>query len=260
MLKFDVFTDILEKIAPICLSQKMIELGHYDNSGVIVKNTQQIEKVLFALDLTAVAVSKAKELGCDTIITHHPAIYAPLKNLSIDNETAPLLDAIKSGMNVISMHLNLDVADYGIDQELAKVFAEDEPKILELIDGEHGYGREFTVNKTLNDLVGIAKERLGTDKIICYGEGKCVKMATFCGSGGGSALDAVLSGNTGADTILTSDVQHHQLKELIEKMVKVIIIPHYVAEDYGFNKFYERVKSSIEREVELFYFRDERFV
>ncbi len=260
MLKFDVFTDILEEIAPISLSHKMIEQGHYDNSGVIVKNSEQVKRVLFTLDLTALAVKKAKELGCDTIITHHPAIYAPLKNLRIDGETAPLLEAIKSGMNIISMHLNLDVADGGIDQELAKVFAEDEPRVLEVIDGEQGYGREFTVNRNFGDIVSIARKRLGTDKILGYGEGKCVKMATFCGSGGSSALDAVISGNTDVDVVLTSDVQHHQLKELIEKMVKVIIIPHYVAEDYGFNKFYERVKSSIEMEVEAFYFRDERFV
>ena len=260
MLKFSALTDILQGLAPIEFSEKMIERGSYDNSGVIVKNSEQVSNLLFTLDLTLSAVEKAKELGCDTIITHHPAIYSPIKSIGVDQSTMPLLETIKNQMNVISMHLNLDVADGGIDEELAKIFAVGELKILELIDDKHGYGREFLVGKTVKEIHIEAIKELGSDKIVCYGDGECKKMATFCGSGGSSALEKVLSGETDADVVLTSDVQHHQLKELIEKNVKVIIVPHYVAEDYGFNKFYERVKASLGNDACAYYFRDKRFV
>ena len=115
MFNLDEFMAIIEGVSPLSLSHKMIEKGSYDNSGLLVKSTEKIEKILFSLDLSLEVVNKAIELKCDTIVTHHPAIYQPLKSLSITGETAPIVLAIKNQINVISMHLNLDIADDGIE-------------------------------------------------------------------------------------------------------------------------------------------------
>ena len=158
------------------------------------------------------------------------------------------------------MHLNLDIAQGGIDQSLASAFGGEDNKILDLVDGVNGYGREFEFDKDFSLVINAVIEELATDKGVFYGKGISKKIATFCGSGGSCALESVEKGLTDADTIITSDIQHHQLKELIEKGKKVVIIPHYVSEDYGFYKFYERVKNSIKEQVEFYYFRDKRFV
>ena len=42
------FMAVLEQVAPLELSKKMIELGDYDNSGIIVKNNDTVKKVLFS--------------------------------------------------------------------------------------------------------------------------------------------------------------------------------------------------------------------
>ena len=97
------------------------------------------------------------------------------------------------------------------------------------------------------------------DKIICYGNQKVQKVASFCGGGASHALDFVLTSKTTADTIVTSDMPHHVLKELIEKDKNVIIIPHYASEDYGFKKFYEYVKEKKDEKLKVFYFEDRRF-
>ena len=117
------FMAVLEQVAPLELSKKMIELGDYDNSGIIVKNNDTVKKVLFSLDLTENAVDFAVESRCDAIVTHHPAIYAPIKELSFDGDTKALLKATVSGLNVISMHLNLDIAESGIDAYQIKHFS-----------------------------------------------------------------------------------------------------------------------------------------
>ena len=254
------FMRVLEGFAPLLLSYKMIEKGAYDNSGVIVKNHDKIKKALFSLDLSNLTVERALELDCDTIVTHHPAIYSPIKSLDEDGDTAALLTAIKNGLNVISMHLNLDIAKNGIDQSLMDVIGGKNSRVIDIVDGECGYGKESVVERILaEEFLQNLKEKFSSDKIILYGFGEVNKVASFCGAGSSDALSAVEKGLTDADTIITSDLPHHVLKALIERQKKVIIIPHYVAENKGFEKFYEYVMQNCVN-FDAYYFVDKRFM
>ncbi len=246
--------------APLEISHKAIEQGDYDNSGIIVKSKKEVKKVLFSLDLSIESVKKGIELGVDTIITHHPAIYNPIKTLDVEGQNAELLLAIKSNMNVISMHLNLDMAKLGIDHYLAIGLGADDYEILSYIDDGVGYGREFGLECDVKALLERAIAVFGSEKIVLYGEGKVKRVASFCGSGGSHAEEAIKSGKTSADLIVTSDLPHHLLKEIIERGKKVMIIPHYVSEQFGFKKFYEFVKGDIEPDITAYYFLDKRFM
>lgn len=261
MYKLDEFMAVVEEYAPLWLSQRAISDGDYDNSGIIVKSHDNVNKVLFSLDLSKNAVDEAEKTGADTIVTHHPAIYNPIKNLSFDKDTAPLLRAIKLGLNVISMHLNLDMANSGVDYYLAKALGAKDSKILfKLSDCDYGYGREFEVSATVDELKSTAKRVLGSDKIISYGKVKAKKVASFCGGGGSHALDALEKGLTDADVYVTSDVAHHVLKEIVERDKGIIIIPHYVSEQYGFKKFYEWAAEKTAENLSTYYFEDKRFM
>ena len=170
-----------------------------------------------------------------------------------------MISAIRRGISVISMHLNLDVAREGIDYHLCKALGAKEFKILDgLCDG--GYGREFLAEGTLSEFVKSAKKELKTDKILCYGKGKdpVGKVASFCGGGYSFAEKAVAGGVTDAHTVVTSDVPHHVVKELCDAGKNLVVIPHYAAEEYGFGKFFEAIKGDIKGGAELFYFRDDR--
>ncbi len=259
MYKLNDFFEKLDSYAPLEISRKMIEKGDYDNSGILVKCSDLVGKVLFSLDLSKHAVARAKELGCDTIVTHHPAIYQPIKSLSIDGQSAPLAFAVMNGMNVISMHLNLDMAEKGVDYYLARAVGGENVKILDTILDGVGYGREFNLKLSLNELVKLLEEEFNTDKIISYGKGNIEKVATFCGGGASYALEFVFNGKTSADTIITSDMPHHVIKELIEKDKNVILLPHYVSEEKGFNKFYAEIKSQLSDKIDAYYFDDKRF-
>lgn len=259
MFNLDEFMAIIEGVSPLSLSHKMIEKGSYDNSGLLVKSTEKIEKILFSLDLSLEVVNKAIELKCDTIVTHHPAIYQPLKSLSITGETAPIVLAIKNQINVISMHLNLDIADDGIDQLLCKGLGGQNIEILDLVDEKNGYGRQADVEKTtLADFVNHIKKNFMSDKIIAYGDKEVKKIASFCGSGATQAIECL--DRLTADTIVSSDISHHHLKTLIENGKNVVIIPHYVSEQYGFNNFYALLTEKIRGKAQTFYFLDKRFM
>lgn len=258
MCKLCDLMTVLQEIAPLSLSQKMIEKGDYDNSGIIVESSDNADKILFSLDLSIEVVYKAKSLGCDTIITHHPAIYMPIKNLSFRDQTNALMLAIQYKMNVISMHLNLDIARAGIDHSLALGLGGKDIKILELIDGEHGYGRVSSVeSQTLESFVAKVEKTFATKKLVYYGNRYVKNIASFCGSGGSQAIQCC---EIDVDTVITSDLAHHHLKELIEKDKNVVILPHYVSEQYGFNKFYQMLEEKLDGKAQTFYFVDNRFM
>ncbi|MBO4594121.1 MAG: Nif3-like dinuclear metal center hexameric protein [Clostridia bacterium] len=260
MLKTDEFFKILDARAPIELSYKCIANGEYDNSGLLIKCADIVERVAFSLDLSVKSVEFASRKKCDLMVTHHPAIYHAVKSLSTDDPaTAPVISAIKRGISVISMHLNLDVAKEGIDFYLSKALGAGEFKILDALDGG-GYGREFFTEGSLSEFVRNAGKELKTDKILFYGKGKdpVGKVASFCGGGYSFAEKAVAGGITDAHTIVTSDVPHHVVKEMCDAGKNLVVIPHYAAEEYGFGKFFEAIKGDIKDGAELFYFRDDR--
>lgn len=252
---------VLDKYAPLSLSEKMIASGEYDNSGILIKDHDEVRGILFTLDLSEKSVKRAKWLKCDTIVTHHPAIYNPIKSLSIDSSlSSSVLYAIRNKMNVISMHLNLDVANGGIDQSLCEGLGAKKWKILSYLDEEHGYGREFSVNNIkFNDYIKAIEKEFNTKKLVAYGSknGIVNKVASFCGGGSSYAESEVLNNRTKADTIITSDMPHHDIKYLLESGKKIIIIPHYASENYGFKKYYE--KCAKELKVNSHYFDDKRF-
>ena len=75
-MKLSEVYKIADSIAPKSLSDEMCQnYGWYDNSGILVNTDEEINGILFSLDLTMAAVDEAIEKGVKLIITHHPAIY-----------------------------------------------------------------------------------------------------------------------------------------------------------------------------------------
>ena len=72
------YKDIFAKlcgIAPIELSDKLVKLEDgYDNSGIIVGNNGNINKILFCLDLTCESVKAAIKVNADMIVDRKSAV------------------------------------------------------------------------------------------------------------------------------------------------------------------------------------------
>ena len=89
-----------------------------------------VDGILFALDFSLGAIAAAIKAKRRLIVTHHPAIYGKIGNL-VGGESShgvrdvlgtggKLIQAIENGISVLSMHLNLDCADGGIDESLMR--------------------------------------------------------------------------------------------------------------------------------------------
>lgn len=253
-MKLEQIYEILNNLAPLSLSKEMcLAENGYDNSGVICHVERSITGVVFALDLTKKVVEFAVENGADLIVTHHPAIYAPIKKVD-----GALKSAVQNGLGVISMHLNVDVAKCGIDFFMADALGAKNAKVLLELPSGGGYGRLFSSDLTVGQLAEKAKTAFGSDKVSCYGNSsqKAGTVASFCGAGLGDDCASIT-----ANVLVSSDVKHHQILACLESGKSLILPTHYAVENYGFNKFFEVFASQNGLQgVKLYYYNDDRLL
>lgn len=230
--------------------------GAHDNSGMLVDTGDEIRGAVFSLDLSKGAIEAAKAQGANLIVTHHPAIFFPVSDLRVQDALGDrILSCIRAGIGIISMHLNLDFAPEGIDYHLAKgLGGQDVSSTYENIDGG-GYGRVYDVpRQSFSEFCAHAAAEFRTERLLCYGrQGEIARVASFCGAGiDGGAVEAAKRG--GADVIVSSDVKHNYICDILESGMRLLIMTHYTSENYGFKKIYQNLSHKLS--IPVFYHED----
>ncbi len=251
---------IADEIAPFALSKEYCErYGAYDNSGVILDFGEELTGVVFSLDCSTLAIEEAKKQGANCIFTHHPAIFSPVRSICVGGTAANIAACARAGISVISAHLNLDCAQGGVDDCLMHGLGGKAAESVMHPLREGGYGKVYSVVPTpLEAFVGGAQKEFGTRRTVVYGNRPVGKIASFCGAGMDDASVNFAVGS-GADTVVSSDAKHHLLSALIEAGLNVVLLTHYAAENYGFMKFGEKIKSKISG-VPAYFVTDERLL
>ncbi len=107
---------ILDGIAPFSLA------ADWDNVGLMVGDpNQEISGILVGLDPTELLLDEALRSGANLLVTHHPAIFNPVKSIRTDQPTGSFLaKALTKNIAVIGCHTNLDVVENGVSHVLAE--------------------------------------------------------------------------------------------------------------------------------------------
>ena len=260
-MKLNEIYKLADEIAPKRLSDEYCQkYGAYDNSGVLVDTGAEIKGVLFSLDLSFSAIEKAMATGANLIVTHHPAIYGKIDGVRVTDFSPlgeKLVKCIQNGISVLAMHLNLDNAVGGTDESLQEGIcracgmeskgAGTRATLMQPLENG-GYGRSYAVKETtLSALVEGIKKEFSTNRVLAYGawDKKICKIASFCGAGADEGAIA-FAVKEGADTVVSSDFKHHVLGLAIEKGLSVIALTHYASENYGFKKYYEKIRRGLD--------------
>lgn len=234
-----------DEVAPVALSDEYCKnFGHYDNSGIIIDNGNDIKGVLFSLDLSKNSIAEAVRIGADCIVTHHPAIYGGVKTLDLTDDilAANLAECIKRGISVISMHLNFDAAPQGIDYHLMRALGGDNEVLMDKLS-VGGYGRVYLVQPvTFEKFVENASRVLNTCRFTSYGDKEKIinKAASFCGAGG-DETSARFAVKNGAEVFVSSEMRHHVIADLVQRGVCVLNLTHYSSESYGFGMIAKKI-------------------
>ena len=198
----------------------------WDNDGrmVIPHRETEVTGVLCALDCTSGAIARAKELGCNVILTHHPLIFKPLASLAdTDSVGKRVIACVESGIAVLSYHTRLDSLEGGVNDCLAEALG------LRNITSFLPYGRIGEVEEqpfeTFVSHVGTALETKELSLVKATPAVK--KVALVSGSGKDEIREAL---ETGADTFVTGEANHSSMLDCMELGLNLICGTHYATE------------------------------
>ena len=247
-MKADELLCLLEKIGPLSLSRELCsKYGYYDNSGIIVDCGEEITGVLFSLDLSRGALEEAKRRRLNAIVTHHPAIYGGIENISVTSPSTSLIaDCIRWGISVISMHLNFDAAPEGIDYHLMLGLGGEAADIMQKLSCG-AYGRVYDITpRRMADYADYVGQRFSSRRIIFYGDENRIirRVASFCGAGADDEAIAFAK-EKGADLFVSSDIKHHVITALSANGMNVMQLTHYASENYGFKAIYIKITEGL---------------
>ena len=121
----------LNEVAPFKLQED------YDNSGLLVGDlTDEVTGILVTLDCLESVLDEAIQLRANVIVAHHPILFKPIKSLTgNDYVERVIIKAIKSGINLIAAHTNLDNDKNGINALIANQLGLVNTRILSPLKG-----------------------------------------------------------------------------------------------------------------------------
>jgi len=237
---------LMEDIAPSRLAED------WDNVGLqLGKRDWPVRTVWVALDPLPEVVMAACREKVDLLITHHPLIFRPIKNLDFDTPMGAILKrATENRLGVVSAHTNLDIAVEGINDVLAskiglknvKVLG-DEIKILpsDALDYQvnplipvHsglGLGRIGELEDPLNlgALAISVKEKLGLSHAKVAGPlDLIVSKAAVCSGSGSGLLGHFFSSD--AQAYISGDLRYHDARDAEAQNCGLIDIGHFASE------------------------------
>lgn len=225
----DIF-HVLDTFAPVGLKMD------FDNVGLLVGAPEhEVSDVLLALDITDDVITEAAGLGAQLIVSHHP-LFFDLKAIDTQTYTGRKIDALcKQGISAICMHTNLDIADGGVCDALAKKVGIQNPEYM----GIDGYfeGKPFSLGRLghldvempFQAYLKLVKSGLNANGLRYWDAGRPVKNVAVIGGSGGSELEKVLS--LGCDTFVTADIKYDVFLKAKEAGLNLIDADHFCTEN-----------------------------
>lgn len=212
MAKVKDFYCYLNSIAPFETQED------WDNSGMLVGDMDaEVKKVAVVLDITHEEIKKAKAIGADLIISHHPVIFNPIK--SVTRGSVPY-ELVASSINALCCHTPLDIADGGTNDSLAKLLG------IEVTRTEDPILRLGTVEPTTaENLAGKIAKTLNT-KVRYADAGRKIEKIAICTGAGCSLIEAAGE----IDAFITGDASHHNFLDCIQAGITLIAAGHYETE------------------------------
>ncbi len=209
----------------LCEKYPLSTACDFDNPGFLVgdKNTE-VTKAIICLDCDDEAVKKAKDIGAQLIISHHPVIFSGIKSVVSENVVYKL---IKNDISVISMHTNLDVGEGGVNDCLCEALELHNISPCEMSDGFLIRSCETPQEISTDDFADFIKEKLGFS-VRYVGNGDIKKVLVCSGAGGDYFEEAV---NRGFDALVTADVKHHQFVAANNSKIALFDCGHYASEN-----------------------------
>ncbi len=223
----------LSEIAPKTLSEP------WDNDGIMLAGNvhKEVKNVLICLEVNTDAIKKAAEIGAELIITHHPFIFRPLKNV-FGEAFSEIELLIKNNISVASYHTRFDKTAGGVNDVLAGVLDLGNVSMC----GEFLRVGELEHEMTGEEFADYIRAKLGSGTMKAYFDKNTkIKTVAVCGGAGKDFLEEAAEN---ADAYVSADFAHNTFIDAKNLGIAIFDAGHYHTE----NPAIFRLKKLLEKE------------
>lgn len=205
----------------------------WDNVGLLAgRADKEITRIYVALDATDAVIDDAKKKGADLLVTHHPLIFAPMKQITSSHFIGNrLIRLIQNDISYYVMHTNYDVLRMS---ELSAITLGLKDADVLKVTLENGADEKVGIGKIANleSAVSLAAYcehvkasfQLDTVKVFESNRKKIQRVAVSPGSGSSVIEDAI---HKNADVLVTGDIDHHTGIDAAARGLHIIDAGHY---------------------------------
>jgi len=226
------FAQMMEEIAPL---QAACE---WDNSGLVLDLGIAVKKILVCLDVTNAVIDEAAAGGFDTIVSHHPPVFAPARQFSIADPTGRrLIRSIQCGLNLYAAHTSYDAApDSGMSMVLGRQIGLYDLSPLQIekraldgsVIGAIGAIGHLQSPMSVNAFAEHIKKVLGVPCLRAAGSRASIFTVACMGGAAGEYIHA--AAEHGADAFLVGEVKHHHYEQANSIGIVLFEAGHYDTE------------------------------
>ena len=203
----------------------------FDNVGLLCgRSGNEVNRVLVSLDITKDVVYEAIEGQYDLIVAHHPLIWkGSLHAVTDDSSTGELILLLaRYGISAICMHTNLDVAENGVNDCLARTLG---LQAVEILPGTDNCVRTGVLDAPMSEesFVRFVKDTLGCDGVRYMPSGRSIYKVAVGGGSCGDYTEAAV--NDECDAFVTADIKYAKMLYAREADITLIDAGHFCTED-----------------------------
>jgi len=237
----------LDAIAPFSLAES------WDNVGLMVGAPRMpVHAIHLGLDPSPDLLTEAKAAGANLLITHHPAIFRPLKSIRTDRAEGQFLaTALRDNLAVVGVHTNLDVIRGGVSTVLATRLGLERLAPLaprSPAAPETGFGQIGTLPAPLEGqaFLRMSLHALGLPVLAVAGPlPSTVRTVAVCGGSGSDLAETAKS--MGADLYLSAEIKHNVARWAEAEGFCVIDAGHYATEVHSVAVLADLLRQSLEK-------------
>ncbi|MBQ9362114.1 MAG: Nif3-like dinuclear metal center hexameric protein [Bacteroidaceae bacterium] len=229
-MKIRQITGALEEFAPLALQDG------YDNAGLQIGLAEDAEATgaLLCLDVTEEVLDEAIHLGCNLVVSHHPLLFRPLKQIAgRDYIERCVIKAIKNDITVYAAHTNLDSARDGVNYKIAERLGLQQIEWLSPKQGfDAGEGIVGLLPQPMEkeDFLAMVKELFDVDALRYNSwTGEQVQRIAVCGGAGNFLIPTAVQ--QGCDAFLTGEVGYHRFFGHEDELL-LMELGHYESEQF----------------------------
>ena len=221
--------DYINSIAPFETQEE------WDNAGFLIGEfRKEVKKAVLCLDVTKAVAEYAKDVEADVIISHHPVIFSGIKNVK---KGSAVYTCIENDIAVISAHTNFDLAESGINYNLASRLGLND---IKQIDGSFITVGKLDYEMSIDDFAQYVSDTLEVSGLRYTDTEKPIQTIAV---GGGACEEYTELAMQNADCFVTGDMKYHAMLDCAENGYAVISAGHYETEHDSFLMLMDKLKA-----------------